>query len=420
MSGDRAPPSSGADQDQDQKLRMVGQLAGGIAHDFNNVLTAILAAADAILQRGETAETVADARQIRLDVQRGAALVHQLLAFSRQQTLQPRVVAVNAAVGAAAALLRRLLGERVSLTVSLEQPGRRVLIDPGQLDQVLVNLALNARDAMADGGSLTLSTGHATLYAPRRIGSETIPPGRYVTITVADTGSGIAPEVMPHIFEPFFTTRRASGGNGLGLSTVLGIIRQSGGFLEVDSEVGRGTRVQVHLPRHEGAAETAPPLLVEAPAPAGGAGRIALLAEDEEPVRRLLTRALTRAGWRVLAAETAEAALAMVRQPENGADSQPSVVIADVVMPGMDGLALVRALRRIWPGLPAVLVSGYAAPALRQDLASADITYLSKPYAIAELLEAVALVCGAAASAATERRARSFANCSCKGRETRT
>jgi two-component system cell cycle sensor histidine kinase/response regulator CckA len=403
---------------------VVGQLAGGIAHDFNNLLTAILGAADAILDRGETSvETAADAQQVRRAVERGAALVRQLLAFSRQQTLQPRVVAVNAAIEDAADLLRRLLGARIALKIELEQPGRHVKVDSGQLDQVLLNLAVNARDAMADGGTLTLASGHATLYRPRLAGAEAIPPGRYVTITVSDSGVGIPEAVMPRIFEPFFTTKRAAGrggmggagpgsavmgsagmagagpgGTGLGLSTVLGIVRQSGGFLEVTSEVGVGTRVVVYLPRHAAAEGEAvsPRAPVASTAVAGGSGRIALVVEDEAPVRLVLTRALTRAGWRVLAAETAESALEMLPGPDESHESQLSVVISDVVMPGMDGAALVRAVRRIYPGIPAVLVSGYAEPVLRQDLASADIAFLAKPYATAELLELVARLAGAA------------------------
>jgi two-component system cell cycle sensor histidine kinase/response regulator CckA len=400
---------SGADAEQERRLRVVGQLAGGIAHDFNNLLTAILGAADAILGRTETpAETVADAQQIRRGVERGAALVRQLLAFSR---LQPRIVAVNAAIEDAARLLHRLLGEKITLALELEQPGRRVMVDPGQLDQVLVNLAVNARDAMVDGGTLTLASGHATLYRPRIAGPETIPPGRYVTITVADSGVGIAEADMPHIFEPFFTTKRApgtsgsggagqgatcQGGTGLGLPTVLGIVRQSGGFLEVASEVGVGTRMVVYLPRHAAAeADTVPSRPAVAAAPGGG-GRVALVVEDEAAVRLVLARALTRAGWRVLAAETAESALEMLHSSAESPESQPSVVISDVVMPGMDGPALVRAVRRICPGIPAVVVSGYAEPVLRQDLASADIAFLAKPYATAELLDLVARLTGAA------------------------
>ena len=240
---------------------MVGQLAGGIAHDFNNLLTAILGAADAILERADTsAETrrrrAADPRAASSAARRWCASCWRSRA---SRPCVPRVVAVNAAIEDAARLLRRLLGEKVAVVLALEQPGRRVLVDPGQLDQVLVNLAVNARDAMAEGGTLTLSSGHATLYRPRLAGSETIPPGRYVTITVADTGGGIPPEVMPRIFEPFFTTsapgrgrswRGRPGRDRAGPATVLGIVRQSGGFLDVESRAGIGTSVVVYLPRH--------------------------------------------------------------------------------------------------------------------------------------------------------------------------
>jgi two-component system cell cycle sensor histidine kinase/response regulator CckA len=408
QSGSQSSFQSGADAEQERRLRVVGQLAGGIAHDFNNLLTAILGAADAIVGRTETpAETIADAQQICRGVERGAALVRQLLAFSRQQTLQPRIVAVNAAIEDAARLLHRLLGAKITLTLELEQPGRRVMVDPGQLDQVLLNLAVNARDAMADGGTLTLGSGHATLYRSRVAGPEIIPPGRYVTITVADSGVGIAEADMPHIFEPFFTTKRApgtsgpggngQGGTGLGLPTVLGIVRQSGGFLEVASEVGVGTKMVVYLPRHAAAEADTVPSRPPVPAAPGGGGRVALVVEDEAAVRLVLARALTRAGWRVLAAETAESALEMLHSSVDSSESQPSVVISDVVMPGMDGPALVRAVRRICPGIPAVVVSGYAEPVLRQDLASADIAFLAKPYATAELLDLVARLTGAAA-----------------------
>lgn len=439
-------PAETPGQEQARRLHVVGQLAGGIAHDFNNLLTAILGAADAILARTDTtAETTDDAQQIRHGVERGAALVRQLLAFSRQQTLVPRVVAVNAAIEDAARLLRRLLGEKVTVVLALEQPGRRVLVDPGQLDQVLVNLAVNARDAMADGGTLTLSSGHATLYRPRVAGTEAIPPGRYVTITVTDTGGGIPDDVLPCIFEPFFTTKRAAGrrgpagggrggggarasgledigqggtgpgssslggtsldgttlgGTGLGLSTVLGIVRQSGGFLDVISHPGIGTSVVVYLPRHMSAdAEIAPTPSATVTAPARGGDRVVLVVEDEAPVRLVLVRALTRAGWRVLAAETAEIALEQLASLGDPAGVHLSVVISDVVMPGMDGPALVRAVRQRRPGVPAVLVSGYAEPVLRADLAAMDIVFLAKPYATAELLGLVARLTSAEAVA---------------------
>ena len=295
------------------KLQAVGQLAGGIAHDFNNLLTAMIGAADEVLQRPElAAEVMDDVRQIRASADRGAALVRQLLAFGRQQTLQPRVIAINDAITDISALLRRLLGSNVRLELELEEPGRMVRVDPTQLDQVLVNLAVNARDAMPNGGTLTLHSGHITLFRPLTRGQETIPPGRYVMIEVGDTGVGIPPDVLSRVFDPFFTTRRERGGSGLGLSTVHGIVRQSDGFLAVESEVGQGTRMRVYLPRHEAAdgvpspSRATPPPVVVAPAPVApvlvqpgpAALRTLLLVDDEMPVLRLAERALSRRGWR--------------------------------------------------------------------------------------------------------------------------
>ncbi len=382
---------------QAQKLQAVGSLAGGIAHDFNNLLTAVQGAAEAIAGR-ETldAETLDDAAQIRASAGRGAALVRQLLAFGRQQTLQPQVLAINATVEDLSGLLRRLLGGKIRLELVLEQPGRLVRADPTQLDQVLVNLAVNARDAMPDGGTLTLLTGHQTVYRPLLGGVEVIPPGRYVMIEVRDTGVGIPPEVLPRIFDPFFTTRREQGGNGLGLSTVHGIVRQSDGFLAVESEVGRGTSLRVYLPRHDGERVAIPLPPQAAAAPAGvrtasaaapGPRGMVLLVDDEEPVRRLAERALARQGWQVLACESGEAALEQLdRLPAPGV----SVIVSDMVMPGMDGAALVRAMRaRLgMPRLPALLVSGYAEASLRGALADGQgMLFLAKPYALKELVE---------------------------------
>ncbi|MBV9782420.1 MAG: response regulator [Acidisphaera sp.] len=415
---------------QSQKLQAVGQLAGGIAHDFNNLLTAIIGAADLVAGREKDAETLEDIAQIRLSADRGAALVRQLLAFGRQQTLQPKVISVNDTVQDLSSLLRRLLGTKVRLDLDLELPGRMVRADPTQLDQVLVNLAVNARDAMPDGGTLTLRTGHITLFRALTRGQETIPPGRYVMIEAQDTGVGIPPEVLPRIFDPFFTTKRDRGGNGLGLSTVHGIIRQSDGFLAVDSQPGKGTRLRVYLPRYDGtesvtiprsprsdiapalpAAEAAaepapvaqPPARVAEPVPvaepiraAEPVGRAALLVDDEDPVRRLAERAMLRGGWRVFAAGSAEQALQMLEElTQAGSRPELAVMITDVVMPGMDGPSLVHKVRESWPGLPAILVSGYAEETLRRDLAAAGMVFLPKPYTLKALLACAEQVTGA-------------------------
>jgi len=381
-----------------QKLQATGQLAGGIAHDFNNLLTAILGAADGILAAMPTGEVGEDAQQIRASALRGAALVRQLLAFGRQQTLQPQTLAVNAVIEDVSGLLRRLLGGQVRLSLALERPGRMVRADPTQLDQVLINLAVNARDAMPRGGELTLRSGHITVYRPLTHGAETIPPGRYVMIEVQDSGEGIAPEVLPRIFDPFFTTKRDCGGSGLGLSTVHGIVRQSDGFLAVESEIGRGTSVRIYLPRWDGAEAVAiprlPPVEPRPPPPSSDDRRpVVLLVDDEDAVRRLAERALSRAGWEVLSADSGESALELLRAR---APDLPGIaaLVSDMVMPGMDGTALVPAVRAQLgrPGLPVILVSGYAESPLRCGLEAAEVVFLAKPYSLADLVAAVRLV----------------------------
>ncbi len=381
-----------------QRLQVAGQLAGGVAHDFNNLLTAILGAADAITGRdGIDEETRDDLATIRASAGSGAALVRHLLAFGRQQTLQPRVLAVNDVITDLGAVLRRLLGSKVRLELALEQPGRTVLADPTALDQVLVNLTVNARDAMPHGGTLTLRSGHMTLHRPLPRGPELIQPGHYVMLEVQDTGGGIPAEVLPHIFEPFFTTRRDRGGSGLGLSTVHGIVLQSGGFVAVESEPGQGTRMRVYLPQWDEAdplaiprppAAAAAPNAFTPPVPLGTAKRpepvlaaeaavtaspaargTVLLVEDEDTVRRVAERSLSRQGWQVLSAETAEAALTILAQARPAA---LAAVVTDLMMPGMNGAALVRAVRDLlgMPGLPAIVVSGYAVETLQREIAA--------------------------------------------------
>jgi len=375
---------------QAHRLQAVGELAGGIAHDFNNLLTAIIGAADDLHAHAvAVGEDCGDIDLIRHSAERGAGLVRQLLAFSRQQMLQPRVIELNERVRAAASLLRRLLATSVTLDLVLEEPGRQVCIDPTQLDQVLINLAVNASHAMPGGGRLTIATGHALRLRTEAFGGEAIPPGRYATLSVTDTGQGIPADILPRIFEPFFTTKSRTGGTGLGLSTVHGIVRQSGGYMAVQTAPGEGTRFDILLPRHEAnAAESAP----QAPMLRKTISRTVLLVDDEAPVRALAERVLTRAGWQVVTAIGGEDALEMVATGDLG--PALACVISDVVMPGMDGPALVRALRLAQPGLPAILMSGYADAGLRQALQADDIRFLGKPFAMPELLEALAGLLG--------------------------
>jgi two-component system cell cycle sensor histidine kinase/response regulator CckA len=360
---------------QAQRLQAVGELAAGIAHDFNNLLTAILGAAiDLDAHTGAAGRE--DLAQIKASAQRGAALVRQLLAFGRQQTLQPRVLALNDAVQGVADLLRRLL-DGVRLELDLEEPGRMVRVDPTQLDQVLMNLAVNAGRAMPGGGTVRITTGRRLLLHAVTEGGEIIPAGRYATLEISDTGSGIAPDILPRIFEPFFTTRRGAGGTGLGLSTVLGIVHQSGGFLSVKSVVGEGTRFCITLPRYEASHVAASPV-VSAVSHVAAAGPV-LVVDDEAPVRGLAARALRRAGWEVIEAANGDEALEAVT-------GDLALVVSDVMMPGLDGLGLVRALRERQPGLKALLMSGYADARQRSALATQDIQFLGKPFRPAELV----------------------------------
>jgi two-component system cell cycle sensor histidine kinase/response regulator CckA len=367
---------------QAQRLQEVGELAGGIAHDFNNLLTAILGAADDLAARA-TEQDQPDLAQITASAKRGAELVRQLLAFSQRQTLQPRVLVLDEAVRNAASLLSRLLGNRTNLVLDLQAPGRLVHMDATQLDQVLMNLAINARNAMVEGGTVTIATDWRLVLRAEDPLHEGVPPGRYATIEVTDTGSGIPPDILPRIFDPFFTTRRGEGGTGLGLSMVQGIVRQSGGYLSVRSKPGEGTCFRITLPRHEPATlDPAAPAPPEAPDAGTRVPHHVLLVDDDDAIRRLVKRALTRAGWQVTDADGAEAAL-------HGDCTQIDCVVSDVSMPGMDGPGLVRALRVRHPKLPAVLISGYADARQRRELAKEDIAFLPKPFAMAELTAVV-------------------------------
>ncbi|WP_439579561.1 ATP-binding protein [Elioraea sp.] len=386
---------------QTQKMQAVGQLAGGIAHDFNNLLTSIIAASDLCLARDDMAEPLqADLLHIRRSAERGAALVKQLLAFSRRQTLQPRIIRLADAIEDVAALLRRLLGQRVALELDLELPSHMIRVDPVQFDQVVVNLALNARDAMPQGGRLTIRTSNITLYRPLVRGQEVIPPGRYAMVEVSDTGNGISPDDLPRLFEPFFTTRKEAGGTGLGLATVYGIVRQTDGFISVESTPGEGTTFRIYLPiiPHEEPLQREPPAHQRAAEPAArmgappgcledGAARrgTVLLVEDEDGVRRLSTRALENAGWRVLAAASGEAALQML----DAEPVPPAALVSDVVMPGMDGTQVVKAVRARYPKIPVVLVSGYSESAAIDGLPDEDLHFLPKPYTLRQLVAQV-------------------------------
>jgi two-component system cell cycle sensor histidine kinase/response regulator CckA len=390
---------------QSQKMQAVGQLAGGVAHDFNNLLTAMIGFCDLLLQQhGPGDRSFPDIMQIKQNANRAANLVRQLLAFSRQQTLQPRILNVTDALADLSHLLRRLIGENIELNVVHGRDLGLVKVDQGQLEQVIINLAVNARDAMAtvgaSGGTLTIKTENVDLAAPIRRGDEVMPPGQYVVIEVADTGTGIPKENLERIFEPFFSTKEVGAGTGLGLSTVYGIVKQTGGFVLVDSELGQGATFSIYLPRHEG--EEAAGLSVargpldEAALPKDltGAGTV-LLVEDEDPVRLFSARALKNKGYTVIEAQSAEQALEILHDSARKVD----LVITDVVMPKMDGPSLIKEVRELYPerALKVIFISGYTEDNFRTRLGDdADIHFLAKPFSLKQLASKVKEVMDAA------------------------
>ncbi|HTV89362.1 MAG TPA: PAS domain-containing protein [Stellaceae bacterium] len=378
---------------QSQKMQAVGQLAGGVAHDFNNLLTAMIGFCDLLLMRFRPGDpSFADIMQIKQNANRAANLVRQLLAFSRQQTLQPRVIDITDVLVELSHLLRRLIGENIELQVIHGRDLGVVKVDQGQLEQVIINLAVNARDAMDGGGTLTIRTANAAQAHAVRRGHEVMPAGSYVLIEVSDTGIGISKENLGRIFEPFFSTKEVGSGTGLGLSTVYGIVRQTGGFIFVDSTPKRGAVFQIYLPRHQ-SGETAlagaraelpdPGEAAEPPAARDltGAGTI-LLVEDEDPVRIFGARALRNKGYKVLEATSGEGALEMIADGAENID----LLITDVVMPRMDGPALIKKVRETHPDLKVIFISGYTEDNFRQRLDSdSEIHFLPKPFSLKQL-----------------------------------
>jgi two-component system, cell cycle sensor histidine kinase and response regulator CckA len=396
---------------QATKMQAVGQLAGGVAHDFNNVLTAILGTCDLMLMRHMPGDSdYDDIQQIRANSNRAASLTRQLLAFSRQQTLRPVVLQLPDVVSEISQMLRRLIGEKIQLIVRHDRDLGPVRADPTQLEQVIVNLAVNARDAMqgrGDGsGKLTIVTRKVTPADVRAMRNEVMPQADYTALVVEDTGGGIAPENLAKIFEPFFTTKDQGrggnmGGTGLGLSTVYGIVKQSGGFIFADSEPGHGpgsgTRVSVYLPVHHASAADAappPPQREEASQWAGG-GRI-LLVEDEDPVRMVAERALTRAGYSVVTARDGEEGLEKVAEAL-GDGGAFDMVVSDVVMPTMDGPAMIREIRKDAPAMPVLFMSGYAEEQLRKEIAIDRVHFLPKPFSVQQLSDKVGKILALAA-----------------------
>lgn len=371
---------------QATKMQAVGQLAGGVAHDFNNILTGILGHCDLMLMRHAPGDIdYDDIHQIRNNANRAAGLTRQLLAFSRQQTLRPQILQLPDVVAEISNLLKRLMGERVDLDVKHGRGLGPIRADPGQLEQVIVNLAVNARDAMPQGGRLTLQTYAVAAAEVQRLDSAVLPVADYTALSVTDTGTGIAPDLLPKIFEPFFTTKEVGKGTGLGLSTVYGIVKQSGGFIFADSKPGKGTSFVIYLPVYLDQIPSTPEprRSPERPAELWGSGTI-LLVEDEDMVRNVAQRALSRHGYDVVTAGNGEEGLQMLRD-RNDID----LLVSDVVMPILDGPALGRAARDLYPNLPIVFMSGYAEAQLRQSIALDNVEFVPKPFSVQKLAEVV-------------------------------
>ena len=379
---------------QSQKMQAVGQLAGGVAHDFNNVLTAIIGFSDLLLARHRpTDPSFQDIMNIKQNANRAANLVRQLLAFSRRQTLRPEVLSLTDVLADLSNLLGRLLGEKIELKTIHGRELGLVKVDVNQFEQVIINLAVNARDAMPDGGTLLVRTANVSMEESRRMGHRILPPGEYVLCEVKDTGTGMSREVLEKIYEPFFSTKEVGKGTGLGLSTVYGIVKQTGGFIFAESEVGEGTTFRIFLPRfvrdESGADEEGEPEEAAKPDAASadltGAGTI-LLVEDEEAVRAFAARALQSRGYEVLEASTGTEALEQLEAHEG----EINLVISDVVMPEMDGPTMLRELRKRNGDMKVIFISGYAEEAFKKNLDDNEVfSFLPKPFSLKQLAEAV-------------------------------
>src|ERR1700722_12238776 len=383
---------------QTQKMELVGQLAGGIAHDFNNVLSAIMMATDFLLNAHKpTDPSFQDIMQIKQNANRAASLVRHLLAFSRKQTMRPQVLDLGDALSDLTMLLRRLIGEKVKLDLVHGRDLWPVKVDVSQFEQVIVNLAVNARDAMPDGGKLTVRTANVTSADSAVLSYKGMPAADYVRIDVADTGTGIPAEIVDKIFEPFFSTKEVGKGTGLGLSTVYGIGKQTGGFVYVDSEAGKGSSFHIFLPRHHPEQDVQPDAIAgngavkEPPAEAKprtdltGQGTI-LLVEDEEGLRSLNARGLRSRGYSVIEASNGIEAMEALEEKNGAVD----LVVSDVVMPEMDGPRLLKNMRERNPDLKIIFVSGYAEDAFEKSLPeNQQFAFLPKPFTLSQLVAAV-------------------------------
>ncbi len=368
---------------QGAKMQAVGQLAGGVAHDFNNVLTAIIGFSDLLLLKHKPSDpSFADIMSIKQSANRAAGLVRQLLAFSRRQTLRPQVLEVPTHVDDLTVLLNRLIGEKSSLDVSHGRDVWPVRVDLVQLEQVIINLVVNARDAMPEGGNISLRTRNVPEAEAAAFSYRGMPAADYVLIEVEDTGTGIPDEVMEKIFEPFFTTKEQNKGTGLGLSMVYGIIKQTGGFIYADTEMGEGTTFRIFLPRHIPTENDIKVITGQHEVKDLTGNERILLVEDEESVRAFSARALQATGYEVFEADGGEEALEILDELDNRID----LLVSDVEMPEMDGPALLAEVRKRLPQVKVIFVSGYAQESIRNELADdRSVEFLAKPYTLNQI-----------------------------------
>jgi nitrogen-specific signal transduction histidine kinase len=369
-----------------QKMEAIGNLAGGVAHDFNNILTAVAGYTELLLGcTGMEDPRRRDVEEIKRATDRARALTSQLLALSRRQVLRPKVICINNVINIMANMLRRVIGEDIELVLDLDDGLAKVMADPGQLEQVILNLTINARDAMPDGGRLTVRTKHIHLDEELSLSIPDARPGVYVLLEITDNGVGMERAVLERIFEPFFSTKEAGRGTGLGLATVYGIVKQHQGSIVAESEPGAGSSFRIYIPVHpeEKAGEEDGEISVEA---LRGAGEAVLLVEDDGEVRRFACRALGENGYTVVEARTAEEGIGIYQQEEGAFD----LIISDVVLPGKTGLQMVEEMLRHNNELRVILISGYADQKIRwQEIRDRGFDFLQKPYALIDLLRAV-------------------------------
>jgi two-component system cell cycle sensor histidine kinase/response regulator CckA len=369
-------------------MQAVGQLAGGVAHDFNNLLTAINGHCDLLLMRHDVADVEhGDLMQIRQNANRAAALVRQLLAFSRKQTLRPTVINLQDTLSELTHLLNRLLTDKVTLRIEHGAELAPVRVDQRQIEQVIMNLVVNARDAMPRGGEVRVTTRNVRLDSDLHRDRAVILRGDYVVIEVADSGHGIPEGKLNKIFEPFFTTKQVGEGTGLGLSTAYGIVKQTGGFIFADSPAGQGAIFTIYLPAYDKVDTAPPPAEPEPRRPRDLTGRgLVLLVEDEDPVRSCAARALRLRGYTVVEAASGEEALEVLKD----ADLHVDLLLSDVIMPGLDGPAWVREAHRSRPGVKVIFMSGYAEDAfVGGDSGIPHSSFLPKPFTLNELTQRV-------------------------------